>query len=82
MELARLGRPFAYVPLDAHFEQQVHVPFRLGRLGVGHRLRFADLAEPDRLSEVTDALLAQEAMPRLPAFGGARAAAERIAALI
>ncbi|WP_238322592.1 glycosyltransferase [Kordiimonas gwangyangensis] len=29
MELTALGKPFVYVPLQNHFEQQVHVHHRL-----------------------------------------------------
>src|SRR5439155_210109 len=35
MELAATKRPFLYFPLRNHFEQNVHVPHRLGRYGPG-----------------------------------------------
>jgi predicted glycosyltransferase len=41
-----------YVPLEHHFEQQVHVPHRLAQYGAGRRLDYAEAAEPDRLAEV------------------------------
>ncbi|MFI7540270.1 alpha/beta fold hydrolase [Actinoplanes sp. NPDC049599] len=44
MELTAAGRPFLYVPLENHFEQQLHVPHRLARYGAGRRLSFADTA--------------------------------------
>jgi hypothetical protein len=31
MELAAAGRPFIYVPLARHFEQQILVPHRLAQ---------------------------------------------------
>jgi pimeloyl-ACP methyl ester carboxylesterase/predicted glycosyltransferase len=52
MELTAAGRPFVYVPLEHHFEQQVHVPHRLAQYGAGRRLDYAEAAEPDRLAEV------------------------------
>ena len=55
MELVAAGRPFVYVPLQHHFEQQVHVPQRLAQYGAGRRLDWAD-AEPDRIA----ALIAEE----------------------
>jgi predicted glycosyltransferase len=39
MELTAAGRPFLYVPLDNHFEQNFHVTHRLDRYRAGHRLR-------------------------------------------
>ncbi|MCW2635369.1 MAG: alpha/beta fold hydrolase [Blastococcus sp.] len=51
MELTAAGRPFLYVPLTGHFEQQVHVPHRLGRYRAGRRLDYADAADPERLAE-------------------------------
>jgi predicted glycosyltransferase len=35
MELAASGRPFLYFPLRRHFEQNVHVRYRLERYGAG-----------------------------------------------
>jgi hypothetical protein len=52
MELTAARRPFVYVPLMHHFEQQIHVPHRLGRYGAGRRMDYPELAEPDRLAEV------------------------------
>src|SRR4030065_1662049 len=38
MELVATRRPFAYVPLRKHWEQQHHVGFRLQHYGDTHRL--------------------------------------------
>ena len=46
MELVAARRPFLYVPLAHHFEQQVHVPHRLARYGAGRRLDYADAPIP------------------------------------
>jgi predicted glycosyltransferase len=50
MELVAAGRPFVYVPLDRHYEQQVHVRHRLVRHGAGQGLAFSD-ATPSRLAQ-------------------------------
>jgi pimeloyl-ACP methyl ester carboxylesterase/predicted glycosyltransferase len=52
MELTAAGRPFVYVPLRHHFEQQIHVPHRLARYGAGRRMDYAEAVEPERLAEV------------------------------
>ncbi len=82
MELASLGRPFAYLPLERHFEQQIHVDFRLRRLGVGRRLLPAELAAPDDLGAVLDALIATPPPPAMALTGAATRTAGHIAALI
>ena len=41
MELAAVGTPFIYFPLEHHFEQNVHVSHRLERYNAGRRLSFA-----------------------------------------
>lgn len=55
MELTAAGRPFLYVPLEHHFEQQVHVPRRLARYGGGRRMSYAETG-PEQLA---DALAAE-----------------------
>ena len=69
MELTAARRPFIYVPLEQHFEQNGHVRYRLERYRAGRRLEFADatpaaLARGDR----------RRARPRgrLPAGAGRR----------
>ena len=51
MELTAAGRPFVYVPLGHHFEQQIHVPHRLARYRAGRRVDYAEAADPERLAE-------------------------------
>ena len=51
MELTANRRPFIYVPLQHHFEQNFHVHHRLQRYGAGRRLDYSDAADPDRLSK-------------------------------
>ena len=45
MELTAARRPFVYVPLRHHFEQNFHVRHRLDRYGAGRCLRLR-AAEP------------------------------------
>jgi UDP-N-acetylglucosamine:LPS N-acetylglucosamine transferase len=81
MELVAARRPFVYIPLSKHWEQQHHVAYRLDYYGGGRRLD-AHAISPDSIAE---ALLDVHARPgrfRPIAPGGARRAAERIAALL
>ncbi|KRE38138.1 alpha/beta hydrolase [Janibacter sp. Soil728] len=49
MELAASHRPFIYVPLQHHFEQNVHVRHRLERYGAGTCMEYAEACDPDAL---------------------------------
>jgi pimeloyl-ACP methyl ester carboxylesterase len=49
MELTANRRPFLYVPLRHHFEQNVHVRHRLAQYGAGRCLDF-DTADPDTIA--------------------------------
>jgi pimeloyl-ACP methyl ester carboxylesterase len=75
MELAAAGRPFVYIPLAHHFEQQFHVAHRLRRHGAGVRMDYADLTTETLAAAVAD-LLDRPAppVPALCADGAARAA--------
>jgi pimeloyl-ACP methyl ester carboxylesterase/predicted glycosyltransferase len=74
MELTAARRPFVYVPLGHHFEQQVHVRHRLDRHRAGRPLSYDD-ADPDRIAEDLVACLAQpvDYLP-VPSDGAERAA--------
>lgn len=54
MELTALRRPFLYVPLRHHFEQNLHVRHRLERHRAGTHLGYEVAADPDG---VADAIL-------------------------
>jgi len=58
MELAAAGRPFLYVPLRHHFEQNVHVRHRLERYGAGRCVEYAEASDPDALAAAMAAELA------------------------
>ena len=51
MELTASGRPFIYVPLRHHFEQNFHVRHRLDRYGAGRCLDY-DQTGPEALAQV------------------------------
>ena len=50
MELTAARRPFLYVPLEHHFEQQVHVRHRLTRHRAGRALAYAE-TDPERVAD-------------------------------
>lgn len=75
MELTAAGRPFLYIPLRHHFEQNIHVAHRLRRHGAGRRLDFDDLT-PDVLAEaIAEQIGRTTAYRPVPDHGAARAAA-------
>jgi predicted glycosyltransferase len=81
MELTAAGRPFLYIPLRHHFEQNFHVPHRLRRYGAGVRLDYDDLT-PDRLAAAIAAEIGRETAYRPVAGDGAARAAALLADLI
>jgi UDP:flavonoid glycosyltransferase YjiC (YdhE family) len=81
MELTAAGRPFVYVPLRRHFEQNLHVAHRLRRYGAGRRMDWAASA-PDALADAIAAEIGRE-VDYLPVdAGGAARAAARLAEMI
>ena len=75
MELTAARRPFIYVPLEQHFEQNGHVRHRLERYRAGRRLEFAD-ATPAALAEaIADELGRDVDYLPVPVDGAERAAA-------
>jgi UDP-N-acetylglucosamine:LPS N-acetylglucosamine transferase len=81
MELVANRRPFVYVPLRDHFEQQVHVRHRLDRYRAGTYADYADLL-PDSLAELVTATLAAPAVSLPIEAGGAARAAALISSLL
>jgi pimeloyl-ACP methyl ester carboxylesterase/predicted glycosyltransferase len=75
MELVAAQRPFLYLPLAHHFEQQMHVPQRLAQYGAGRRLEYADTD----IDQLADAIAAEIDRPveyqPVETDGAARAAA-------
>jgi pimeloyl-ACP methyl ester carboxylesterase/predicted glycosyltransferase len=81
MELVANRRPFVYVPLRNHFEQQVHVRHRLERYGAGRSADYDEL-RPDALCELIAGELARPVTSRPVDGGGAARAAALIADLM
>lgn len=76
MELTANRRPFVYVPLRHHFEQNIHVRHRLERHRAGQHLDYSRAGDPDALAEeiLTASASAVDYLPVRP-DGAARAAA-------
>jgi pimeloyl-ACP methyl ester carboxylesterase/predicted glycosyltransferase len=81
MELTASQRPFIYVPLRHHFEQNFHVRHRLGRYGAGLCMDYAQL-EPDVLADAIAAEISRPVSYRPVEADGAARAAASIAELI
>jgi UDP:flavonoid glycosyltransferase YjiC (YdhE family) len=81
MELTANRRPFVYVPLRHHFEQNFHVRHRLERYGAGRCMPYDEL-EPDALAAAIVEELDREVDYRPVEAGGAARAAGLIAELL
>ena len=81
MELVAMRRPFAYVPLRKHWEQQHHVSYRLRHYGARNRLEYADLT-PRRVADTLQQLVGTSVTFREVPRDGASRAALQIAALL
>lgn len=81
MELVAARRPFIYFPLQKHWEQVHHVPYRLDHYGAGIRMNYAETS-PEDLARAMARALASEVRYRPVAPGAARRAAGRIATLL
>ncbi len=81
MELTALRRPFVYIPLRHHFEQQIHVTHRLDRHRAGTRMDYAG-ATPESIAEALASEIARPPAYRAVPTDGARRAAALIAELI
>lgn len=75
MELTAAGTPFIYVPLNHHFEQQIHVRHRLDRYRAGRPVPYEETTDPDLLAKViVDELSAQPEFRAVETDGAKRAA--------
>ena len=76
MELTAAARPFLYVPLRHHFEQNFHVRARLERYRAGVCLDYERAGDPDALvAALLGVLAAPVASLPVETDGAARAAA-------
>ncbi len=81
MELTAAGRPFIYIPLQHHFEQNVHVRHRLGNYGAGRALTWPE-ADPDRLASAMVEEIGRPVSYRAVETDGALRAARLLAELL
>jgi pimeloyl-ACP methyl ester carboxylesterase/predicted glycosyltransferase len=81
MELVAARRPFIYVPLARHFEQQIHVTHRLAQYRAGRRLDYAAL-DPGYLAEAIAAEIDRPVDYRPAETDGAARAAALLAELL
>ncbi|HET9421949.1 MAG TPA: glycosyltransferase, partial [Nocardioides sp.] len=82
MELTAARRPFLYVPLRHHFEQNFHVRHRLDRYGAGRMVDYEQAADPDALAAEILAGLEMPTDYQPVESDGARRAADLLAALL
>ena len=81
MELVAAGRPFIYVPLARHFEQQIHVAHRLAQYRAGRRMDYATI-DPEYLAEAIVAEIDRPVDYRPVETDGAARAAALLAELL
>jgi pimeloyl-ACP methyl ester carboxylesterase/predicted glycosyltransferase len=81
MELTASQRPFIYLPLRHHFEQNFHVRHRLAQYGAGRFMDYAE-AEPEMLAAAIAAEIARPVSYRPVETDGAARAAAHLAELI
>jgi pimeloyl-ACP methyl ester carboxylesterase/predicted glycosyltransferase len=81
MELTANQRPFIYLPLKHHFEQNFHVRHRLERYRAGRRMNFDD-SPPDLIAATIAQEIGRDVDYRPVATGGAARAAAMIAELL
>jgi pimeloyl-ACP methyl ester carboxylesterase/predicted glycosyltransferase len=81
MELTAAQRPFIYVPLRHHFEQNFHVRHRLTRYRAGRCLEYEDTG-PDSLAQAIAEEVGRRVSYRPVETDGAGRAAAHISALI
>ncbi len=81
MELTASQRPFIYIPLRHHFEQNFHVRHRLARYGAGRYMDYEE-AEPEALAAAIAEEIARPVSYRPVETDGAVRAAACLAELI
>nr|CAA9328500.1 MAG: Beta-ketoadipate enol-lactone hydrolase [uncultured Nocardioidaceae bacterium] len=82
MELTAAGRPFLYIPLQNHFEQNFHVRHRLDQYGAGRCLAYDEARDPDRLAEAIAEEIGADVAYRPVETAGAERAATLLAELL
>jgi pimeloyl-ACP methyl ester carboxylesterase len=75
MELTATGRPFLYFPLKHHFEQNLHVRYRLDGHGAGRCMDFERDGPDEIAAAIADEIASECRHQAVPPDGAARAAA-------
>jgi pimeloyl-ACP methyl ester carboxylesterase len=81
MELVANKRPFLYFPIGHHFEENFHVPYRLGRYGAGRRMDYPT-SDPSAIAEAIAEEVDRDVSYRDVETGGAARAAALIAEVL
>ena len=82
MELTAARRPFLYVPLRHHFEQNYHVRHRLERYGAGRCMEYERTADPAAFAAELVGTMTAPVDYRSVETDGARRAAALLADLV
>ncbi|MEU0881381.1 alpha/beta fold hydrolase [Lentzea sp. NPDC005914] len=82
MELTAARRPFLFVPLRHHFEQNFHVRHRLARYGAGRCITYEDVADREVLAAAIAEEIGRETDYRPVENDGAAKAAALLADLL
>ncbi|MEO5899184.1 MAG: alpha/beta fold hydrolase [Ilumatobacteraceae bacterium] len=82
MELTANRRPFVYVPLRHHFEQNFHVAHRLRRYHAGRRMFYDEACDPDALAAAIASTIDAPVDSRPVRADGAARAADLLAGLL
>jgi pimeloyl-ACP methyl ester carboxylesterase/predicted glycosyltransferase len=82
MELAAARRPFLYIPLQHHFEQNFHVRHRLERYGAGRCVSYDEASDPDWLARAIAEEIGTDVAYRPVETAGAERAATLLAELL
>ncbi|GHH28239.1 alpha/beta hydrolase [Lentzea cavernae] len=82
MELTAARRPFIYVPLRHHFEQNFHVRHRLERYGAGRCMTYEEVADREVLAAAIAGEIGREVEYREVESDGASRAAALLAELL
>ncbi len=82
MELTASQRPFVYVPLRNHFEQNLHVRHRLDRYDAGRCTSYEEACDPEALAEAIVKELARDVRYQPVETDGAARAAAMLAELL
>src|SRR5215213_3890693 len=82
MELTALRKPFVYVPLRRHFEQNFHVRKRLDRYEAGRCVTYEEAVDPEALAEIIAKEVTREVAYRPVETDGAARAAAMLADLL